>query len=333
MLRITALKNLLLIGILFSAVTAFSQKKAKPVAVIFDTDMGPDYDDVGAIAMLHAFADKGEANILATIASTKYDGVGAVLSVLNTYFRRADIPIGVPRGQALVLRDFQHWSDTLIANYSHTIKKNDETMDAVSLYRKVLAKQPDNSVTIITVGFLTNISNLLQSGADEYSKLSGAELVNKKVKSLVSMAGKFPSGSEFNVDRDPAASRYVFQNFKKPVILSGFEIGVKIKSGIPLIKNFSIKNSPVKDVFRISIPLDKQDSEGRMSWDETAVFVAVRGVQPYYSLECGTMVVKEDGSNSWDAAGKSHCRLVEARPHTDVEKIINELIMHQPQPR
>ena len=65
-------------------------------AVIFDTDMGPDYDDVGAIAMLHAFADEGSANILATIASTKYDGVAEVLDVFNTYFNRPDVPVGVP---------------------------------------------------------------------------------------------------------------------------------------------------------------------------------------------------------------------------------------------
>lgn len=31
--------------------------------------MGPDYDDVGAIAILHALADLGECEILATLAS------------------------------------------------------------------------------------------------------------------------------------------------------------------------------------------------------------------------------------------------------------------------
>src|SRR5687768_13692567 len=85
-----------------------------PVPVIFDTDMGPDYDDVGAITLLHAFADKGEAKILATMASTKYEGVASVLDVLNTYFGRPDVPVGVPKGQAIELKDFQHWTDTLL---------------------------------------------------------------------------------------------------------------------------------------------------------------------------------------------------------------------------
>src|SRR5690242_18142306 len=36
-----------------------AQTKTKPIAIIFDSDMGPDYDDVGAITLLHAFADSG----------------------------------------------------------------------------------------------------------------------------------------------------------------------------------------------------------------------------------------------------------------------------------
>ena len=55
--------------------TTVTHNSDAPLPVIFDSDMGPDYDDVGAIAMLHNFADEGSANILATIASTKYNGV------------------------------------------------------------------------------------------------------------------------------------------------------------------------------------------------------------------------------------------------------------------
>ena len=133
------------------------------VPLIFDTDMGPDYDDVGAIALLHALADSNQVNILATIASTKYPGVVPVLSIFNTYFNRASLPIGVPRGKAIEQRDVQHWSDTLIARYPHSLKSNDEANEAVEIYRKTLAARPDNSVTIVTVGFLTNLAGLLQS--------------------------------------------------------------------------------------------------------------------------------------------------------------------------
>ena len=74
-----------------------------PVDVIFDTDMALDVDDVGALALLHALADRGEARLLAIgISETaRHDnGVWAapMADVIDTYFGRPDIPIGVFRG-------------------------------------------------------------------------------------------------------------------------------------------------------------------------------------------------------------------------------------------
>src|SRR6201996_8659835 len=134
------MKYVILLLCLFAFNNTFAQKKPRqPVNIIFDSDMGPDYDDVGAITILHALANKGEANILATVASTKYEGVAGVLNVFNTYFNRPDIPIGVPKGKALELRDWQHWTDTLLAKYPHQLKSNSDAEDAVKLYRKILA--------------------------------------------------------------------------------------------------------------------------------------------------------------------------------------------------
>ncbi|HWB25879.1 MAG TPA: nucleoside hydrolase [Chitinophagaceae bacterium] len=307
-----------------------AQKATTAAPIIFDSDMGPDYDDVGAITILHAFADSGRVKILATVASTKYPGVAGVLNVFNTYFKRPGIPVGVPKGNALELRDFQHWTDTLLAKYPHAIKNNDDVPDAVDVYRKALAAQPDKSVTIVTVGFLTNLSNLLQSKADKYSHLDGKTLVAKKVRKLVSMGGGFPSGKEFNIAEDSAASQYVYTNWPTPVVFSGFEIGMKIKAGLPLIHNKAIVNSPVKDVFRISIPMAKEDSLGRMSWDETAVLTAVAGNAPWYTLHYGHIVVSPDGSNTWSDEGTQQAYLIEKVSPMAVQNLINMLIMHQP---
>jgi len=43
---------------------------AGPPAVIFDTDIGSDCDDAGALAVLHALADAGELKILGVIFSS-----------------------------------------------------------------------------------------------------------------------------------------------------------------------------------------------------------------------------------------------------------------------
>jgi len=307
-----------------------AQSKSRAVPVIFDSDMGPDYDDVGAITLLHAFADSGQAKILATVASTKYEGVAAVFDAFNTYFNRPDMLIGVPKGKASELKDGQHWTDTVQLKYPHTIKKNKEVPDAIEIYRKVLASQPDESVTIVTTGFLTNLHNLLLSQADKYSKLDGKKLVKQKVKELVCMAGGFPSFSEFNIKIDAAASKYVFNNWETPIIFSGFEIGWKIRSGLPLINNAAVINSPVKDVFRICIPMSTQDSAGRMSWDQTAVLVAIKGYEPWYRLEKGKIVVADDGSNTWAREPLTQGYLVEVQSHLIVQELINNLMMHQP---
>lgn len=319
---------LLLVGYC-SSHTCQAQKKA-PVRAIFDTDFGPDYDDVGAIALLHALADSGEAKILATIACNKHRWAGAALNVFNTYFKRPAIPIGVPRGVAVNIPAWQKWDSVVVARYPHKISSNEETMEAVALYRKILAAQPDGSVTVITVGFLTNLANLLQSAADQYSSLTGADLVKKKVKQLVCMAGKFPSGKEFNVEKDAIASGKVFTQWPGPIIFSGFEIGVEIRTGLTLINNHAIQKSPVKDAFSICIPLSEQDKQGRMSWDETAVLVAIRGWERYYTLQPGRIVTTDHGDNTWDTTGKGHYYLVKKMPVPEITAIINQLIMHQP---
>jgi inosine-uridine nucleoside N-ribohydrolase len=318
----TLMKSIFLSCLLVSSLLGSAQQKQ----VIFDTDMGPDYDDVGAITVLHNFADQGKVKILATIASTRYEGVAAVLNVFNTYFKRPDIPIAVAGNNGLLLKDFQHWTDTVVSKYPHKITSNSEVMKAVDLYRKILSQAGDTSITIITVGFFTNIADLLKSGPDKYSNLPGTELVKQKVKELYSMAGKFPSGKEFNVHRDAASSIYVFDNWPRPVYLSGFEIGEKIFTGIPLIQS-SIEGSPVKDVYRISTALSNEDHNGRKSWDQTAVLIALDGIEKYYSLEEGRMIVAEDGSNTWDATKKGHYRIIEKLAVQDVTDLINKLML------
>ncbi|MEO6837898.1 MAG: nucleoside hydrolase [Ginsengibacter sp.] len=322
-------RNFIFIFFLFLTLFAHAQKK-KSVSIIFDSDIGPDYDDVGAITVLHVLADQGKAKILATIASNKYEGVAAVLNVFNTYFNRPNIPIGVPKGNAVDLKDSQHWTDSILLKYPHSIKYNNQVPDAIEVYRKVLSSQPDHSVTIVSVGFFTNLANLLRSPADQFSKLSGKELIKEKVKLLVSMGGWFPSGKEFNISQDAASSKYALEHWPTPVIFSGFNIGKNIKTGLSLIHNKDINNSPVKDVFSISIPMASEDSAGRMSWDETAVLVAIKGYKPYFYLRPGKIHIKDDGNNTWEHGNLGQYYLIQKSNPQKVAKEINHLIMVPP---
>ena len=280
---------LLFTSTLFTEVLA--QIKQPPVNLIFDTDFGPDYDDVGAMAVMYALADSGECNILATMASNKHNLIAPALDAMNTYFNHPNMPIGVVKGNAVDLPSWQKWDSLIAANYPHDVTTNRQAEDALKLYRKILAAQPDRSVTIVTVGFITNMCNLIKSGPDEFSPLTGAALIKKKVKLLVSMAACFDKEmgtfKEFNVVKDTAAARFAFDNWPTPIIFSGFEIGVKILTGLPIVNDSTVSHSPVKDVFARCMFLDPNDAEGRMSWDQTAVLVAVRGYQNYFDVVKG----------------------------------------------
>jgi len=315
---------------LFSCTNPSTLNTEKPVKIIFDTDLGPDYDDVGALAFLHAMADSGKVEILATVASNKHELVAPAIEVINTYFGRPGLPLGAPKTAGVNLGSSQHWADSIVAKYPHTVKSTNDVSDAVEVYRKILNAQRDNSVTVVTVGFLTNLNNLLHSQPDKTSPLTGSELVSKKVKMLVSMAGKFPEGKEFNVFMDSTTSAYVYNNWPGPVIFSGFEIGWEIRTGLRLIKS-DIKNSPVKDVFRISIPLSAEDKDGRMSWDETAVLIGVYGTEGFFDTVRGKIIVNPDGSNKWenDPNGKQ-IYVKQKMPVKDMSTFIENRMIHVP---
>jgi len=319
--------------LLFFASTGLRAQQHLPVPVIFDTDIGPDYDDVGALALLHAFADDGEAIILATMSSNAFETTVPVLSVINTYFNRPGIPLGVTKLIAAPRKECsQRWAEALIKKYPHPVGSNEAAMDAVQLYRKILSSQPDTSVTIVSVGFFTNLAALLRSPADSWSALDGQSLVLKKVKHLVSMAARIgtdgKSGYEFNVMVDAPASQIVFAQWPTPMTISGYEIGEKILTGIRLIHNDSIQNSPIKEAFQIALSSDK-NTTGRNSWDETAVLVAVRGISPYFNFRKINLAIADDGKDVL-VPGERFSYLTFRQTPDQIAQVIEKLMMHQP---
>ncbi|GAA4432901.1 hypothetical protein GCM10023091_05740 [Ravibacter arvi] len=312
-----------------SSNSSAAKETPSAVPVILDTDIGPDYDDVGAMAVLHALADSGYAMPVAVVASNANEFTVPVIDVLNTYFGRPHLPTGGPKSAgAPNMTSPQGWPQLLVEKYPHQAQPGAEVPDATRTYREVLALQPDTSVTIITVGFLTNLANLLESPPDAASPLSGKELIGKKVKRLVSMAGKFPEGREYNVFVDSTASEKVFGQWPTEIIFSGFEIGRDVITGLPLINDATV-DSPVKAAYAKAIAFSKSDSAGRNSWDQTAVLVAIKGASPYYDLQKGRYVAK-GGNNSWvnDPAGP-HAYLVPRMPVPQVTALIEALMHHQ----
>lgn len=302
------------------------------VPVILDTDIAGDYDDVGAMAVLHALADKGEAKILAVVSCNAFETTVPTISVLNTYFGRPELPVGITEGKKPYLDCPQKWAQAIIAMYPHRLTSNKNAEKAVALYRRILAAAPDSSVTIVSVGFFTNLAALLASGPDQYSRLDGRSLIRQKVKQLVSMAASLPpnatKGREYNVYIDTKAARMVFEQWETPVILSPLEVGEQIHTGVPLIRDENIRNSPVKDAYAIALGKDKNTS-GRMSWDQTAVLAAIRGIEPWFNVRKVNFRIEDDGSNS--LIHGERFSLLELNDRRDeLQTLIEQLMHHQP---
>jgi len=311
-------------------ITEVKSNKKKPL-IIFDTDMGPDYDDVGAIALLHALAKKGECEILATVASDAHPSIAPTIAVFNQYFGRPEIPIGIAPADAPGFTAPNNWGDSLITRFLQ--KKTIENYpSALTVYRQVLAKQADHSVTIVTVGFVSNINALLKSGPDQYSALSGMELVKRKVKNWVAMAGSFPQGTEFNVEKDAAASYEAFAKWPGPILFSGFEIGQHIFTG-GRTSGGNAEKSPVVWAYRYNLKTyDRVPQTNRPSWDQTAVLCAVIDPEQYFYVNGpGKFIADQKGSNIWDADGKAkHYFLSHKYTYDKTANAIEELMMSKP---
>lgn len=295
--------------------------------IIFDTDMGPDYDDIGAIAMLHRLADRDECEILATVSSDGHPSIAPTIELFNRYFGRDSLPIGIPDPDAPDFTAPNNWNDTLIHAFAPELRER-HYPKAVAVYRKVLAAQPDNSVTIVTVGFTSNISALLDSQADEFSDLDGVDLVRAKVKRWVAMAGSFPEGREFNVEQHAAASVNAFNKWPKPILFTGFEIGNMLLTGGKTAGGN--KEDPVAMGYAYNLKTYTKEGEAnRPSWDQTAVLSAVRNPEDYFYVNGpGKFIVYEDGANAWDpTVDAQHYFLSHKYPYQHVADRIEALMM------
>ena len=280
--------------------------------VVFDTDMGNDVDDALALAVLHALESRGESRLLA-VTLTKYEPFAApYVDIVNTFYGRPDIPIGVTHSGITPEPNFQttvaqmrNASGALL--YPHDLLDGRRAPDATSVLRRVLATQPDSSVVIVQTGFSTNLARLLDTPGDNESPLTGLELVRRKVRMLEVMAGRFDASDsttrdfvEFNVQRDIPSARALFARWPTPIEVSGFEVGIAVVYPAESIERDYgwVAHHPVRDGYvnyrGARYPYD------RPTWDLTSVLEAVRGDRGYFGRSMpGRVVVDERGHTSF----------------------------------
>jgi hypothetical protein len=283
----------MLIGLSLVGISNGAQKQTRnrPISVIFDTDMGSDCDDVGALALLHAYADMGWAKIIGTVYSSGKVPYGAgVIQAINIYYGRNKIPVGAYFGDDIgdpvdKMKAEELAKDT--ARFGNTIVHNRDAEEITRLNRKLLVTQNDDSVIYLTVGHTKGLHDLLVSKPDDVSAMSGRELVKKKIKQWIALGALFAINEEgsyrkdwnFSFNGTAPYTKYLVENFPKPMVF--------VAAGTDVLTGKSLKQTPPGNIVRTAYTewlanySQKTLDDQRPSWDLIAVYYAVEGLGDY----------------------------------------------------
>lgn len=317
--------------------------EARPVKVILDTDMYGDIDDALALAMLHALESRGEIELLAVTISTETKWTARFVDSINTFYGRGDIPIGVVSGGVTVRAleqsrygrylpspngiHYTQYISSLTGNGGTPVYPHDEPDlpdpdDPVMLIRRVLADQPDQSVVMIGIGYMTNLAQLLESRPDSASSADGRTLVNQKVKFLSIMAGNFAATGEqeFNLAMDVPAARTVLGQWPTPVVVSGSEIGARMLFPQEAIDRYFsyVDRHPIAETFRYAASFYRNFSRkpglphDHATYDLTSVLYAARPDAGYFTVSGpGAVAVLEGGRSEFVRDQRGNQRILE----------------------
>jgi hypothetical protein len=298
--------------------------------IIFDTDIGGDIDDAGTMAVMHALADKGEIEILAVGVVNGHANTVPYTDAINTWYGRPELPLGTIKQGAPFARD-TYMAD-VVRMYPHDLTK-EAAPDVVTLYRKVLAAQPDRSVTLVAVGPATNISRLLESPADDHSPLNGVELLRTKLKFYAAGGngnGGLPKGPcGWNYQQDLAAARDELAKLpvEFPTVFAGGS-GGRLKIGN------CYRESPPEHIIRKSYAayFRGKDNMDRPTWDQLRMLYAARPASRrlFDTSAAGSIQLDDRGALSWTAAPQQNRAYAYVNDFDAMRTELTSLMLHKP---
>lgn len=335
---------LVLFVLLATAVASVDDAKAEsgqPVPIIFDTDIGNDIDDALALGVIHALCDRKECELLAVTITKDHPDCAAFIDLVNTFYGRGDIPIGVVR-DGKTPKESRFVSETVASTdggqprFPHDLKSGDDAPEAVAVLREALASAEDGSVVMVVVGFSTNIARLLDSQGDEFSDLSGEELVKRKCRLLSIMAGAFGSEhkdrKEYNIFIDLPAAQMIYERWPTPIVASGWEIGQAIQyPAVSIEEDYNyVEHHPLAEAY----PRYQEMPYDRATWDLTSVLYAVRPDRGYFGVsKPGVIDVGEDALSRFteDPQGQHQYLTVSPEQIAQVREALIQLASQPPQ--
>ena len=312
---------------LLIAIFGFGQMsvKAAPVNIIFDNDMGNDVDDIIALDLLLKYHEAGKANILAILGNRQAESCISYCDAYCTWFGYPNIPLGiVVNGSNPTPEEKSYATKTLALEengkpiFRRTHKDPRALPNAVDLYRKILSSAANKSVVIVSTGFSSNIARLMETEADEYSPLSGKELLKRKVSWISVMAGNYEDQNyaEYNVWNDVKAAKKFFEETPVPIAFCDFALGKTVHyPSTSVAGDFGwCKHHPFVTAYNFyhAAPYESP------TWDPMAMLYALEPTAGFFGLsERGFIKVEGKGMTKFTPSEQGNCRFLTA---TDEQK-------------
>ncbi|KAL3427211.1 inosine/uridine-preferring nucleoside hydrolase [Phlyctema vagabunda] len=269
--------------------------------LIIDTDMLNFDDDPMAIGLANIFQRWGRVEILGFVSSVSSRYVPPGIDAINTFYGHGEIPVAIrkPVDNSTIDPDWPVYHEYLMGltyNFPEDIRDGSNTTDPVTLYRNLLARSPDKSITIAIIGFFDNLFHLIKSGPDSVSPLSGVELLHRKVAELVVQGNDV--GESFNlIQHNGTFAATVLNGWKGNLTFVPDAVGDMTYVGKRLTSETSPAN-PVAYTFETCIGYNKS----HQAWDVAAMYYAICGLHPAFKLvhDHGMVHVAPNGSTSWN---------------------------------
>ena len=288
----------------------------KDETVVLETDFCTDVDDVAALSLLcgAAKAHPDAFRLGGVSCNVKSPFIAAAVKTILSAWGMQDVPVGVTEDD---LPPSGNRSDYLAGLAARWRGGEASCGPARELFRRILSKAADGSVTVVSIGFFNTLDEVL---ADDPA------LFRRKVRCVYAMAGGFArcaGNAEFNVKGYLDATRRFLDAWDGPIVFVGFECGETVMtdlSGLPA----EFDAHPLVEAFRHH----RGPAMKRSSWDPITVDLALHGENECYELgPAGRVRAAADASTPFEPDPAGNARVLRFRaPDDAVSARISSLV-------
>src|SRR5687767_5341770 len=323
---------------------AAQTQKTPPIAVLFDSSLDGDIDQVLALAMLFGLEGRRQVRV-ASLSTSRFNlRIARFLDLVARFYAgdrpgavvsRNPPPIGMstagtqldtapPMLDAALLKTTPDGQPVYLA----TLQSVNDTADPVALVRNGLSAQVDRNAAVVLAGAPTNLVAL--------TTLPEARAwAARKAGTLAIAAGRFDGGApDPVVIADVAGFRKLLADWPAPIVMAGAELSEAMPfPGASVDTGFAwATHHPIADAYRAfrTMPYDAP------SRALAAVLHAASPAERYFDLsEPGTITVADDGRTRFTASPAGTHRYLIARPDQK-ERVLQayvQLVAAEPPPR